>query len=224
MTRSALLSRKIVKIELPEKVLARLRASIVSGELPPGFRLVERDMAARLGVSRTPLRQAFFTLQEERLVSPCDGRGLAVSALNANEITDVYQLIAALERAALRYTPCVSDRMLAELATASRLLTSAGHDHSRIIRADFAWHRALTGFSTNQTLKSLLEPLRLRSERYERAFFQADTNLMRAIADHTRIEALLKAGDLTRVADAIEAHWLDAIAPMRAVIRVQVNA
>ena len=221
MARNPLLSRKIVKLELPEEVADRLRASIVSGELPPGFRLVEREMAARLGVSRTPVRQAFFTLQDEGLLSPWGGRGLSVSALNADEITDIYQLVAALERTALLNTSTVSDRMLAELATANRLLGSVGHDLSRIIRADVAWHRALTGFSTNQVLKTLLEPLRLRSERYERAFFKDEPNLARAIDDHARIETMLKAGNFAQVADAIETHWLDAIAPMRAAIRVE---
>jgi GntR family transcriptional regulator, rspAB operon transcriptional repressor len=221
MARPSSLSRKIVKLELPDEVADRLRASIVLGELPPGFRLVERDMAARLGVSRTPVRQAFFALQDEGLVSSCEGRGLVVSELNADEISDIYQIIAALERAALLTTPAVSDAMLADLAAANRRLASAGHNLSQIIRADAAWHRALTRFSTNQALKSLLELWRIRSERYERAFFQADRNLARAVADHSRVEAVLRRGDFAKVADAIEAHWLDAIAPMRAAIGVE---
>ena len=217
------LSRKIVKLELPAEVAGRLRASIVSGELPPGFRLVERDMAARLGVSRTPVRQAFFALQDEGLVSACEGRGLVVSSLDADDITDIYQLIATLERTAIRHTPSISDRLLKELAAANRLLDSAGDDVARIIRADVAWHQTLTSCSTNQALKTLLEPLRILSERYERAFFQAAPNRSRSIADHTRVENLLKAGDLVHAAETIEAHWLDAIAPMRAAIGAAVK-
>jgi DNA-binding GntR family transcriptional regulator len=210
------LSRKIVRLELPQEAAARLRTLIVSGELPPRFRLVERDIAERLGVSRTPVRQAFFALQEEGLVSSTAGRGLMVSPLDVGEITDIYQLIASLERTAIRHTTQISNRMLGELASANRQLAAAGADVSRIIGADVTWHRALTGSTTNQTLRDLLEPLRVRSERYERAFFRTFSNRDRSIDDHARIEELLKEGNFVQAADLAEAHWIDAIAPMRA--------
>jgi DNA-binding GntR family transcriptional regulator len=210
------LSQKIVRLELPQEAAARLRKLIVSGELPPGFRLVERDVAERLGVSRTPVRQAFFALEDEGLISSSEGRGLIVSPLDVNEITNIYQLIAALERSAIRQTTQTSSRMLSELTRANRRLGAAGNDVSRIISADVSWHRALTGFSANQALEDLLEPLRLRSERYERAFFRTFENRKRSVDDHMRIEELLKAGNFNSAAEMVEAHWIDAIAPMRA--------
>ncbi|MEO5866352.1 MAG: GntR family transcriptional regulator [Sphingomonas sp.] len=215
---SSCLSGKIVKLELPQEAAARLRRSIVLGELPPGFRLVERDLAMELGISRTPVRHALFVLQEEGLVSSCEGRGLLVSPLEAGEITDIYQLIAALERAAVRHTTRVTHRMLADLKNANRRFGSAEQDVSRIIGADVAWHRALTGFSTNQAVNALLEPLRVRSERYERAFFRTILNRDRSVEDHGRIEALLEAGDLAGAAETVEAHWIDAITPMLAAL------
>jgi DNA-binding GntR family transcriptional regulator len=213
------LTRKIIRLELPQEAATRLRKLIVSGDLPPGFRLVERDIAERLGVSRTPVRQAFFALQDEGLVSSSEGRGLIVSPLDVNEITDIYQLIAALERTAIRHTAQISNRMLTELTSANRHLSAAGDDVSRIISADVSWHRALTGFSANRALRDLLESLRVRSERYERAFFRASSNRNRSFEDHLRIEELLKAGNFNLAADMVEAHWIDAISPMQAAAR-----
>lgn len=80
-------------------VLARLRDMIVEGELAPGARLNERVLCEKLGVSRTPLREAMKMLAAEGLLALLPNRGAAVPELSADDIRDTFELMAALEAA-----------------------------------------------------------------------------------------------------------------------------
>jgi DNA-binding GntR family transcriptional regulator len=209
---------KIVQLQLAEQVSGRLRELIFECRLLPGARLVERDLAELLGVSRTPVREALFQLRQEGLVTATHGRGLFVSALDETEIVEIYQAIAALERAALLHIRDATKMPLADLAAARARLSASFPDPARAIAADGEWHDALTRACGNAKLLHMLKPLRALSRRYERAFFSETANLERSIREHLAIETLLREGDLARAADAVEIHWLDNIAPMRAAV------
>lgn len=209
---------KIVSIQLPEQVRARLRDLIVEGRLQPGARLIERDLAEMLGVSRTPVREALFRLRDEGLVAAHATRGLFVNPLSETEIIQTYQAIAALERAALRSMTAVPAELPAELAAARTKLAACRGAPARMIAADGAWHEALTRRCPNGRLLEMLAPLRSLSLRYEYAFFSRAANLTGSLAGHVDVEARLRAGNLPGAADAIEAHWLDNLEPMRAAV------
>ncbi|HEX8173022.1 MAG TPA: GntR family transcriptional regulator [Thermoanaerobaculia bacterium] len=195
-----------------------LRRLIVTGDLKPAERLVERDIAVQLGISRTPLREAFFRLRQEGLLSESPGRGLFVSPLNEAEITEIYQVLAALERMAVLHTPRVEPEMLALLKRASEKRAAAGGNVQRTIAADLMWHEALTGFTSNRRVVQMLRAPRALAERYERAFFRIPTNRDRSAREHREIEKLVRAGDLAAAAARIEKHWLDNIEAMSAAI------
>src|SRR3954468_5597360 len=86
---------------LIEEIARVLRQQIVEGALAPGERLSERDLGARLGVSRTPLREALRLLAGERLVEVQPRRGARVAPLDSNVVEDVYPVLACLERLAV---------------------------------------------------------------------------------------------------------------------------
>ena len=132
---------KIQSVNLHQAATDNLRPLIITGSLKPNQRLVEQEIAEQLGVSRTPVREAFFQLQSEGLVSPHAGKGLRVSDPSPGEITEIYQALAALERAALLYTPAASEQMLARLQKASQRRRAARGDVNRTITADLEWHR-----------------------------------------------------------------------------------
>ena len=179
---------KIVQFQLAEQVSERVRELIFECRLLPGARLVERDLAELLGVSRTPIREALFQLRQEGLVTASQGRGLFVSGLDESEIVELYQTIAALERAALLHTKSLSAAMLADLAAARERLSASHLDPARAIAADGDWHEALTRGCRNTKLLQLLGPLRALSRRYERAFFRETANLKHSIREHQAIE------------------------------------
>jgi DNA-binding GntR family transcriptional regulator len=195
-------------IDLPAAAAGQLRTMIVAGQLRPNERLRERDLAQQLGISRTPLRQALQRLEQERLLSSNSGKGVVVSALTAGEITNIYQTLAALERAALIHTAAVTKDMAARLRTASMQRRAANGDVESWIKSDLDWHRALTGFTDNEILHRMLEPARHLAERYERAFFSSVPDAKRTAAEHVEIECKVFAGDLRGAASLVEAHWL----------------
>lgn len=88
--------------DLVDRVYVRLRRAIHEGTLPPGERLVERQLADRLGVSRAPVRDALHMLEQDGLVASTGRRGKAVATLSAQDSWEVYSLRAALEAMAFR--------------------------------------------------------------------------------------------------------------------------
>jgi DNA-binding GntR family transcriptional regulator len=88
--------------ELHQAVLAVLRPAILVGDLPDGIRLIEEEVAAHLGVSRGPVREALGILRDEGLVSIAPRRGAVVTGLRPNDIDDLYDLRIVLECHAIR--------------------------------------------------------------------------------------------------------------------------
>ena len=104
---------------MTEQVMARLRDMILSGELAPGSRLDQNDLARRFGVSLVPLREALARLQSSGLVRIVPHRGVFVESLSVEELLDIYQVREALEELAARLAaPRLS---AADLATLDRL-------------------------------------------------------------------------------------------------------
>ena len=208
---------QLSRLDLADEASATLRRLIITGDIKPAERLIEREVATKLGISRTPLREAFSRLRHEGLLSESSGRGLFVTALNKQEITEIYQILAALEKTALLHTPDVHPRMLSVMGKASAPRVAAS-DVKRTIAADIAWHEALTGFASNRRVVEMLRGPRALAERYERAFFRIPTNRARSTREHNEIEQLVIAGNLARAATLLEDHWLSNIEPMLAAI------
>jgi DNA-binding GntR family transcriptional regulator len=92
-----------------DELADRLAAAVVSGDLKPGERLIEADLAARFDVSRGPVRSALSTLHRLGLVELLPRRGMVVVALTASDVRDLYDVRIALERAAVERLTTASD-------------------------------------------------------------------------------------------------------------------
>ena len=204
--------------ELPRSQLgidaaAMLRRRIVDGQLPPGTRLVEREVASLLRVSRTPVRDALSLLARERLVQ-ASARGFAVSELSQREVEEIYPLIAALERVAVERVSGIEDAWLDRLERANGGFGEAGGDPTRLIETDFVWHAELVNESQNSSLLEMLASLKTRAERYERAFFVSSERHSQSLEEHRQIRLALVSDDLTRAARLVESHWLESMRPV----------
>ena len=91
------LNTPLVRATLPQAAAERLRALIVEGTLAPGTRLNERELSERLGLSRTPLREAFRLLAAEGLLDQLPNRGVQVAALSRDDVRQAFEVMAALE-------------------------------------------------------------------------------------------------------------------------------
>ena len=148
----------------PVGVLERLRALILTGEYGPEKRLVEEQLAERLGVSRTPVRQALTMLEAEGLVELAPNRGATVRSFTVADVWDIYDLRAVLEgHAARRAAGRIHRDELARLgALAVEMEGLAGRfdDHGEEIRALVAlnqeFHGAIVEASRNKRLFRLI--------------------------------------------------------------------
>lgn len=138
-----------------EHALAVLRSAIVRGELAPGTRLVEWELAERLGVSRGPVRDALVRLEQERLVANYPRRGTFVLGVSADDVREFFGLrILHEEYAASLAVPRVTDEDLRELrgyldAIAERAASGVAEAP---VDPDLQFHRAIVRLSGNRRL------------------------------------------------------------------------
>jgi DNA-binding GntR family transcriptional regulator len=126
------------------EIVRRLRDLIVLGHVEPGARLTEQDLAARLGVSRAPLREAIRDLVESGLVESAPYRGLFVRSATRRDLDELYSLRTTLEQFAFRLAwPRRTPAALADLGRRKRALAAvidAGTDPIAAIEAELALH------------------------------------------------------------------------------------
>lgn len=202
------------KGRLHGEVASRLRRMIVTGELPPGERLREAPLCARLGVSRTPLREALRTLAAEGLVDPLPNRSVVVAPLQAPEIVELFQVFGAVEALAAELA---CDRIAdAEITEIGDLLSRMIDAHAQGDRAGYlalnqAIHRRTLEISGNAVLLSVWRSLEPRVER-ARALPNLDRDRWTAaLFEHSKMFAALAARDGPTLARLTRAHFLNAL-------------
>ncbi|MFF0156938.1 GntR family transcriptional regulator [Streptomyces sp. NPDC005263] len=191
-------------------VHGRLREMILSGELPPGSTLLQAQMARKLGVSRTPMREAFRLLQEEGLIDAQPDQRAKVRAVDPQDLDGVYGARIMLEALAVSVTAkSIAPGDLETMGEALKRMQDMAADE----RSD-EWHAAHKEFHRIATqavgphLQRMLTSLGEHSERYIRlARLGVHNSWARANAEH---EALLEALRLSDQDEAVRviAHHL----------------
>jgi len=158
-------SLRKAKLERPrslrDQIHERLRGAILSGELPPGEPIIEAALAATLGASRTPVREALRRLESEGLVEPRGLRGSVVRELRADEIVCIYEIRELLEGlAAQRASRTMVDGDYKALASLLLRMQAALNDPTAFERADTAFHDYLVEHADGPRLKRMLSDLR----------------------------------------------------------------
>ncbi|MDZ4778531.1 MAG: GntR family transcriptional regulator [Alphaproteobacteria bacterium] len=203
----------ISRPNLSETVQAAIRAMIVDGRLEAGARINEVHLSERLGVSRTPLREALNRLTAEGAVEAEARRGYFVRPLTLDEFEQVYGLRPILDPAALRLAGLPAAARLTRLLALNRELAAADTPEAAI-SLDDAWHAALLADCPNRVLLDMIETMKLRTRRYELALMRQSQQVMRATEDHAAIIAALKAGDLERACLALETNMRSGASPI----------
>ncbi|WP_222721302.1 FadR/GntR family transcriptional regulator [Actinomadura sp. HBU206391] len=203
-------------VPLTDVAISRIRRLIQSGRLPPGSRLPpEPQLAAQLGVSRNPLREAvkalvvarvldvrrgdgtYVTSLEPRLL--LQGVGLAVELLRADSLREVVEVRRLLEPVATALAATrVSPARLAEIRGHLEAMRAARDDVEKLTHIDAAFHRAVVAATGNETLTTLLEGIAGRTLRLRtwRGLVEADA-VHTTLAEHEAIYDALEARDPT---------------------------
>lgn len=186
-----------------------LRDEIVSWRLEPGTALSEIELAARLGVSRTPLRAALARLALEGLIDTSRGRTGIVSDVSADSIAELFELREALETqaarlAARRRDPETFAALAAEFARADQTLAEQGVEayYAVIAAFDAQVDRAVG----NPALRSALDGVRLHLARARRMAADNPERLARAATEHRLICEAIRDGDGELAASATTVH------------------
>ncbi len=201
----------IARRALHDEVVRRLRDLIVEGELAPGTRVPERELCARFGISRTPLREALKVLATEGLVDLQHHRGAVVATLTSEAVDDMFQVMGALEALA-GDSACrrASAADIAEIEALHRemLAQYASRNLSEYFRLNQQIHERLIEATANPVLSSIYRSL---SVRIRRARYMANLSRPRwdqAVAEHEQILEALRARDGARLSRLLREHLL----------------
>lgn len=194
-----------------DRAYVTLREEILAGDLAPGTVLAEVEQATRIGVSRTPLREALARLTADGLVAPQTGRGLVVTDVSIETIHELFELRRALDEtaarlAAARRDPDIFASLEAEFEKVPALLDgpspSLGAYYDLVERLDDAIDDAVD----NPHLVAALASLRTHLVRIRRLAKDDRERLRTAAAEHLLIVRAIRDGDSELAAHATHIH------------------
>jgi DNA-binding GntR family transcriptional regulator len=198
---------------LHEQTYQALRASILSGELAPGDRLVETQLAEQLQVSRTPLREAMRQLQREELVTAEPNGGLRVTTISTTDAMQLYDCRIALETLAVadaceKANASQLKKLEQYVMQAEKLVKRklSGKDSNQLLDLDYQFHRAIAESSDNKWLVSLLDQvfdkmalLRVQTTRHNPGVLEIRT-------EHHQIYEAIAQRNIEAATQAIQNH------------------
>lgn len=194
---------------LAEQIAAQLRRSILRGTLAPGAPLKERDTAAAMGVSRTPMREAIRVLAQEGLVVLRPARSPVIAQPTIKDVCDQIIVLRTLEILSARLA-CVAatDADLADIARLHREVAEKydALDALDAFELDMGFHRRIAQASGNAALAETHEAYLARLWRARYLSARMRRNRARVVGNHEGLLAALMARDETAVEAAARAH------------------
>jgi DNA-binding GntR family transcriptional regulator len=195
---------------MKEQAYAEIKRHILDGDLPPGSFVAERQLAAGLGMSKTPIRAALERLEFEGFITISPQQGIIIRDLTLHEIADHYEIRAVLETYALR---TVAGKLAAEQrerVQANLLAQEAVRDGSDVARAvalDTEFHTLFCEFLGNREVLRVMVQLRERIQRVITKVFQINPGrIASSYVEHQAIADAVLRGDAARAAQLIEDH------------------
>lgn len=197
---------------LTSLVRRELERMIESGELTAGDRLNENMLAAKLGVSRGPIREACRGLEQSGLVEVVVNRGVFVRTLSDKEAAELYDIRAALMRlAGQTLAPRIEDWQIAELRSLVEQMEVTAHreDLNSFYPLNLQFHHAINEYGGNERLLAIASAVQREAHLFRRKSLDMPGRMIASNAEHARILAALEARDPLRAGAEMEAHVLN---------------
>jgi DNA-binding GntR family transcriptional regulator len=205
-----------VAAPLREQVTRALRQAILTSELHPGQRLVERELIDRLGVSRTTIREAIRELTAEGLVTVVPQKGAVVTVVTLDDARDLYEARSAIESLIVRrFTERASDQQVRQLKTALKEFRRATEKKVQIadlLASKDAFYDVLVEGSGSPVLANLLASLHARVSLLRATSLGVPGRPLKAIEELEAVADLIAARDAAAAAAACEQHIRNASA------------
>ena len=213
-------------LPLRDVVFNTLRQAILRGELKPGERLMEIQLANKLGVSRTPIREAIRKLELEGLVLMIPRKGAEVADITEKSLRDVLEVRKALEELAVQLT-CdkITKEQIRELEQAAEQFkkTLKSNDITEIAEADVRFHDIIYLATDNQKLILLLNNLREQMYRYRIEYLKRADNYSQLLAEHEEIIRHIEKKQKKEAAEIVCKHIDNQVAAVMDLIRTKNN-
>lgn len=196
-------------LPLRDVVFNTLRQAILKGEMEPGERLMEIQLAQKLGVSRTPIREAIRKLELEGLVVMIPRKGAEVAHITEKDMKDVLEVRSALEELAAELA-CknVTTEKLNELKTANKVFESAivQQDVVGIVDADVTFHDIIYSMTGNARLIQIINNLQEQMYRYRLEYVKDARTHSILISEHNDIIRQFAARNVDEAKTVIRQH------------------
>ena len=213
-------------LPLRDVVFNTLRQAILKGELAPGERLMEIQLAQKLGVSRTPIREAIRKLELEGLVLMIPRRGAEVARISEKSLKDVLEVRRSLEELAIELA-CqrMTEEDMQALEEAQKAFKAAidQGDAMKIAETDEAYHDVIYHSTRNKRLVQILNNLREQMYRYRVEYLKRDGVFPQLIAEHEAIIRHIENNEKEKATEVMCRHIDNQVEAVIDVIRAKHN-
>ena len=211
-------------LPLRDVVYNTLRNGILRGTLKPGDRLMEMHLANKLGVSRTPVREAIRMLEQEGLAVTIPRKGAQVAKMTEKDLQSVLEIRDALDELAISMA-CerLTKEQLTDLKDALQEFEAAAvsKDVRRIVEADETFHNVIYQMADNPKLEMIVNNLKEQIYRYRYEYIKGKEDYDKLIEEHRLMIEGLEKRDAAFVKHMMHQHLENQIEAVRNVIREQ---
>ena len=211
-------NKKIDRPSMRDTVYNKLLDWIVEGVLLPGEKVVDKELAAHMGVSRTPVREALRRLEDKNLIESSANRWTRVAKIPPREPEMIYPIIWTLETLALSTAiQGITPEDLSLMKQANEQLETALEKEEPVAasKADAEFHEIFIRRSLNTHLIKILHDLKIRYRRLEVIFFDASDHDRSSIKEHETLMTALETGDLAQAEQTIRSNWKKSLDRLR---------
>lgn len=198
-----------IAVRTSEGIAHVIRKAILGGILPPGKPLPERELADELKVSRTPVREALFTLQGEGLIDLAPGRRARVRQIAPSEIRQIYSLRQILECYACRCAAEFADReklRQVEDALGAQMRVGAAGSAAEQAQADLAFHEAIANAAGTRLVSTLMRQVLAVTVANRSGYQYSERDVRRVYSEHGAIVKAIRAGDADVAETLMRSH------------------
>ena len=211
-------TRQLNRSLMRDEVYSTLLQWIMEGELRPGEKLLDTELAEYLGVSRTPVREALKRLEDKALVEAAANRWTRVTKITFDAAELIYPIIWTLEElAVVAAVPRLTEPELARMRRANAELAEAltGREPVKASKADARFHDVFIQASRNRYLIDILEDLKIKHRRLEVIYFEGTACASDSVREHRKVIEALEAGDSAQAAACIRMNWTSSLERLR---------
>jgi DNA-binding GntR family transcriptional regulator len=204
------MKEKIERTFVREEAYHKLHSWIVEGTLQPGTQLRDKELAEKMGVSRTPIREALLRLEEEGLVKTKPNSSTQVSPIDFESAFHLYSIVSSLEQLAFSQAfEFITDQSIQKMIKANEQLLKAlkKGDLLAALNADIDFHSVYIQVSQNKELEKILTALKHKLKRMDLHYFKTVKEAHLSYEEHQVIIEAIKKRHLAATLKAIENNW-----------------